>query len=65
MPMRVILLNGASSSGKSTLAKSLQKYIKDSRKEEYIITSQMIYQFRFVEQNKNRNFVCYEIFSRI
>ncbi len=39
MPLRVILLNGASSSGKSTLAKSLQKYMKDNRKEEYIITS--------------------------
>lgn len=39
MPLRVILLNGASSSGKSTLAKALQKYIKDNRKEEYIITS--------------------------
>ena len=39
MSLKVILLNGASSSGKSTLAKSLQKYIKSSRKEEYIITS--------------------------
>ena len=39
MPLRIILLNGASSSGKSTLAKSLQKYIKVNRKEEYIITS--------------------------
>lgn len=37
--LKVILLNGASSSGKSTLAKSLQKYIKSNRKEEYIIAS--------------------------
>ena len=39
MSLKVILLNGASSSGKSTLAKSLQKYIKDNKKEEYIIVS--------------------------
>ena len=39
MSLRAILLNGASSSGKSTLARSLQKYIKNNRKEEYIITS--------------------------
>ncbi|MDE6030796.1 MAG: chloramphenicol phosphotransferase CPT family protein [Oscillospiraceae bacterium] len=37
--LKAVLLNGASSSGKSTLAKSLQEYIKGSRKEEYIITS--------------------------
>ena len=39
MSLKVILLNGASSSGKSTLAKSLQEYIKGNRKEEYFITS--------------------------
>ena len=39
MSLKVILLNGASSSGKSTLAKSLQKYIKDNRKEEYVVIS--------------------------
>lgn len=39
MSLKVILLNGASSSGKSTLAKSLKKYIKDNKKEEYIIIS--------------------------
>lgn len=39
MPLKVILLNGASSSGKSTLAKSLQNYIIDNKKEEYIIIS--------------------------
>ncbi len=39
MSLKVILLNGASSSGKSTLAKALQKYIKDNRKEEYVVIS--------------------------
>ncbi len=39
MSLKVILLNGASSSGKSTLAKSLKKYIKENKKEEYIIIS--------------------------
>lgn len=39
MSLKVILLNGASSSGKSTLAMSLQKYIKDNKKEEYMIIS--------------------------
>lgn len=39
MSLKVILLNGASSSGKSTLAKSLQKYMEDNRKEKYIIIS--------------------------
>lgn len=39
MLLKVILLNGASSSGKSTLAKSLQKYIKVNKKQEYIIIS--------------------------
>lgn len=39
MSLKVILLNGASSSGKSTLAKSLQNYMKDKIKEEYIIIS--------------------------
>lgn len=35
----IILLNGASSSGKSTLAKFLQKYIKENQQEEYDIIS--------------------------
>lgn len=39
MALKVILLNGASSSGKSTLAKSLKKYMKDNKKEEYSIIS--------------------------
>mgnify|MGYP004556033281 CR=1 FL=1 len=39
MSLKVILLNGASSSGKSTLAESLKKYMKDSKKEEYSIIS--------------------------
>lgn len=39
MFLKVVLLNGASSSGKSTLAKFLQKYIKGNRKEEYVIIS--------------------------
>ena len=39
MSLKVILLNGASSSGKSTLAKSLQNHIKDYKKQEYIIIS--------------------------
>lgn len=37
--MKVILLNGASSSGKSTLARSLQEHIKSIKQEEYIIIS--------------------------
>lgn len=36
---KVILLNGASSSGKSTLAKSLQKYVKINKKEEFNVVS--------------------------
>lgn len=39
MSLKVILLNGASSSGKSTLAKSLQNRINDNKKQEYIIVS--------------------------
>lgn len=39
MSLKIILLNGPSSSGKSTLAKALQKWIKDSRNEEYRIIS--------------------------
>ena len=39
MSFRIILLNGPSSSGKSTLAKELQTCIKDSRGEEYGIVS--------------------------
>ncbi|MDE6220841.1 MAG: zeta toxin family protein, partial [Lachnospiraceae bacterium] len=39
MSLKVILLNGASSSGKSTLAKSLQNHMKDNKKQEYIIIS--------------------------
>lgn len=39
MSLKVILLNGASSSGKSTLARSLREYIKDNRKEEYAVIS--------------------------
>ena len=39
MSLKVILLNGASSSGKSTLAKSLQNHIKDNKKQEYRIIS--------------------------
>lgn len=39
MSLNTILLNGASSSGKSTLAVSLQKALKDNRNEEYIIIS--------------------------
>ena len=35
MSLKAVLLNGASSSGKSTLAKLLQEYIKNDRKEEY------------------------------
>ena len=37
MSLKAVLLNGASSSGKSTLAKSLQEYIKGGIKEEYEI----------------------------
>lgn len=37
--MKIVLLNGASSSGKSTLAEALQKWMKDNRKEEYAIVS--------------------------
>ena len=39
MSLKAVLLNGASSSGKSTLAKLLQEYIKNDRKEEYEIIS--------------------------
>ena len=39
MPLNVVLLNGASSSGKSTLAGSLKNYIKDNKKEDYSIIS--------------------------
>lgn len=39
MSLKVILLNGASSSGKSTLAKSLQNHLKDNKKQKYIIIS--------------------------
>ena len=36
MSLKVILLNGASSSGKSTLAKSLQNHIKNNKKQELL-----------------------------
>ncbi|QSX04661.1 AAA family ATPase [Sedimentibacter sp. zth1] len=36
---KIILLNGASSSGKSTIAKALQAYIKDVKHEEYSVIS--------------------------
>lgn len=39
MSKKIILLNGPSSSGKSTLAGVLQKLIKDRESEEYGITS--------------------------
>lgn len=39
MSVKAVLLNGASSSGKSTLAKSLQECIKRDKKEEYEIIS--------------------------
>lgn len=39
MSKKVILLNGPSSAGKSTLAGTLQKFIKDQINEEYGITS--------------------------
>lgn len=39
MSLKVILLNGASSSGKSTLAKALKECIKENKKEEYFIIS--------------------------
>ena len=39
MSKKVILLNGPSSAGKSTLAGNLQKFIKDQINEEYGITS--------------------------
>lgn len=39
MASKVILLNGASSSGKSTLAEALKKYIKENKKEEFEIVS--------------------------
>ena len=39
MSLKAVLLNRASSSGKSTLAKLLQEYIKNDRKEEYEIIS--------------------------
>ena len=39
MSLNVILLNGASSSGKSTLARSLKEYIEYSKKEEYAVIS--------------------------
>lgn len=39
MSLNVVLLNGASSSGKSTLARSLKEYIEYSRKEEYAVIS--------------------------
>ncbi len=36
---KIILLNGASSSGKSTLAKALQSYVKDVKYEDFAIVS--------------------------
>ncbi len=39
MDKQIILLNGSSSSGKSTLAKALQVLIEDKRKERYDIVS--------------------------
>lgn len=39
MSKKIIILNGPSSSGKSTLASTLQKYIKDKKNEEYGKTS--------------------------
>lgn len=39
MSLKAVLLNGASSSGKSTLAKLLKEYIKNDRKGEYEIIS--------------------------
>lgn len=39
MSLNVVLLNGASSSGKSTLARSLKEYIEYSKKEEYAVIS--------------------------
>lgn len=39
MSKKIILLNGPSSAGKSTLAGALQKFIKDQINEEYGITS--------------------------
>ena len=39
MSKKIILLNGPSSSGKSTLAGTLQNFIKDKRNEEYGIIS--------------------------
>ena len=39
MKQQVVLLNGPSSSGKSTLAKALQKLIEEKRNEQYAIVS--------------------------
>lgn len=39
MEKQIILLNGSSSAGKSTLAKALQALIEDKRKERYEIVS--------------------------
>ncbi|MGN1095227.1 MAG: hypothetical protein ACI4QR_02445 [Eubacteriales bacterium] len=39
MEKHIILLNGPSSSGKSTLSKSLQKMIEEKRNERYEIIS--------------------------
>ncbi len=39
MNKRIILLNGPSSSGKSTLASNLETLIKDKNSEEYAINS--------------------------
>ena len=39
MEKQIILLNGSSSAGKSTLAKALQALIADKRKESYEIVS--------------------------
>ena len=39
MEKQIILLNGPSSAGKSTLAKALQALIEDKRKERYEIVS--------------------------
>ena len=38
----IVLLNGASSSGKSTLAKFLQKYIKENQQEEMIFCKKAV-----------------------
>ena len=58
MSLKVILLNGASSSGKSTLAKSLQNHLKDNKKQELHKKEEVD---EILKQIKNAKYVVQEV----